>query len=80
MLHKAPDVNQWKDGEIFKPGEVWESPKGLLYTVEEITPSCQVKLRLSAHPGQGRIKWKNWDAVANWTRIGTISEYNELYA
>lgn len=58
------DKRQIAKGDIFRAGEVWESPKGTLYKV------MSVELRLATLrmglDGSGRIIRRPWDSVIGW--------------
>lgn len=55
--------------DCFVPGQVWESPRGSLYTVigyvEKPGKRKQAVLRLGEN-GQGRKQLRDWDAVVGW--------------
>ncbi|MGQ5735393.1 hypothetical protein ACUNI2_26930 [Serratia sp. IR-2025] len=51
-------------GDIFRAGEVWESPKGTLYKVMSVDLR-QATLRMGSD-GSGRIVRRPWDAVIGW--------------
>ncbi|EME1466181.1 hypothetical protein LL394_005265 [Serratia marcescens] len=52
-------------GDIFRAGEVWESPKGTLYKVMSVELR-QATLRMGSD-GSGRIVRRPWDAVIGWS-------------
>lgn len=52
-------------GDIFRAGEVWESPKGTLYKVMSVDLR-QATLRMGSD-GSGRIVRRPWDAVIGWS-------------
>ena len=52
-------------GDIFRAGEVWESPKGTLYKVMSVELR-QATLRMGSD-GSGRIVRRQWDAVIGWS-------------
>ena len=52
-------------GDVFRAGEVWESPKGTLYKVMSVELR-QVTLRMGLN-GSGRMMRRPWDAVIGWT-------------
>jgi len=52
-------------GDIFRAGEVWESPRGTLYKVIYVH-SRQATLRMGSD-GSGRIIRRPYDAVINWS-------------
>lgn len=56
-------------GEVFQPGEVWESPKGQLWKVLEYAyrpgKPKQALMRLG-EGGTGRKAERDWDGVCNW--------------
>lgn len=52
-------------GDIFRAGEVWESPKGTLYKVMSVELR-QATLRMGSD-GSGRIVRRAWDAVIGWS-------------
>lgn len=49
----------------FHVGQVWESPRGMLYKVIEVRRGGKAVLRLGVD-GKGRIVRRNWDAVMGW--------------
>ncbi|HEJ7052547.1 TPA: hypothetical protein SMF43_001492 [Serratia marcescens] len=53
------------NGDIFRAGEVWESPKGTLYKVISVELR-QATLRMGSD-GSGRIVRRPWDAVMGWS-------------
>lgn len=59
------DKRQIAKGDIFRPGEVWESPKGTLYKVMSVELR-QATLRMGSD-GSGRIVRRPWDAVIGWS-------------
>lgn len=65
-------ANKWNDGDCFRVGEVWASPRGSLWRVMSYAPMPpgyrrHVVLRLGADGG-GRKKLREWDAVQDWVR------------
>ena len=52
-------------GEAFQVGEVWQSPRGTLYRVQNREWN-NVVLRLGTH-GNGRMVRRRWDDVLGWT-------------
>lgn len=52
-------------GDIFRAGEVWESPKGTLYKVMSVELR-QATLRMGSD-GSVRIVRRPWDAVIGWS-------------
>ena len=70
-------IDSYTTGEVFKPGEVWSSPRGVLYTVEEVTVGGEALLRLGSNPGRGRLVRRDWDGAIGWRREGHT--YNEAY-
>ncbi|HFF8979807.1 hypothetical protein V6305_09330 [Serratia marcescens] len=52
-------------GDIFRAGEVWESPEGTLYKVMSVELR-QATLRMGSD-GSGRIVRRPWDAVIGWS-------------
>lgn len=52
-------------GDIFRAGEVWQSPKGTLYKVLDVQLR-QATLRMGSD-GSGRIIRRPYDAVINWS-------------
>ncbi|MBH2967511.1 hypothetical protein JZM41_00380 [Serratia marcescens] len=57
--------NEIAKGDIFRSGEVWESPKGTLYKVMSLELR-QATLRMGSD-GSGRIVRRPWDAVIGWS-------------
>ncbi|CAI1819947.1 Uncharacterised protein [Serratia quinivorans] len=55
-------------GDIFRVGEIWESPKGTLYKVMSVQLR-QATLRMGSD-GSGRIVRRPLDAVIGWTMSG----------
>lgn len=56
-------------GETFQYGEVWFSPRGVLWKVVGFAPAkhCpQAILRLGAE-GTGRKRVRDWDKVQGWS-------------
>jgi len=53
----------YMDGECFKPGEIWLSPRGTFYTVEDVEVGGKAKLRIGNEFGKGRIVRRDWDAA-----------------
>jgi len=54
-----------KKGERFQVGEVWVSPRGIIYKVVEITGN-QATLRMGLH-GNMRKQRRYVDAVNGWS-------------
>lgn len=52
-------------GEIFRVGEVWESPKGTLYKVIAAGVGQQMVLRRGIR-GDGPKRFRSWDRVSGW--------------
>jgi len=63
-------IYRYTTGDVFKPGEVWLSPRGTLYTVEDVTVGGQAVLRIGSTPVRGRIVRRDWDGVIGWRREG----------
>ncbi len=60
-------IYDYHDCDVFKPGEVWMSPRGYFWKVIESVPNGQALLRLGKD-GHGRISRRRWDHVCNWIR------------
>lgn len=61
---------RYEEGEVFEPGQVWISPKGVLWSVIEYGPRkgnafMMAVLRLGSSP-TGRKVRRPWDATSNW--------------
>ena len=57
-------MNITVEGERFQIGEVWESPRGYLYLVQDIVGS-QATLRMGTN-GHGRKVRRNVDSIDGW--------------
>lgn len=58
-------------GDCFEVGQVWESPRGTLYTVvaggyDHETRKCLVAVLRLGSDGKGRTVRRAWDAVKDW--------------
>ncbi|MBN3043323.1 hypothetical protein H4F47_10370 [Pectobacterium brasiliense] len=53
--------------EVFKVGEVWQSPRGTFYKVISVD-SREATLRKGSD-GSGKIMRRWWDDVVNWVRV-----------
>jgi len=60
-------ITEYHDCDVFKPGEVWQSPRGFLWRVMDCVPGVQATLR-QGRDGKGRIQRRRWDGVCNWVR------------
>jgi hypothetical protein len=60
-------INEYHDCDVFKPGEVWQSPRGYFWKVMDCVPGGQATLRQGLH-GQGRIQRRGWDQIGYWVR------------
>lgn len=60
-LQRLPDARLLS----FHLGQVWESPRGTLYTVERVVRGGHAILRRGTD-GRGRIERRPWDAVVGW--------------
>lgn len=54
-----------KKGERFQVGEVWQSPRGFLYKVTDVS-GRQAIMRMGSH-GKGRIRRRWVDAIEGWS-------------
>lgn len=63
----SPKVTPFIPGETFRPGEVWESPRGLLYRVERIDRMGKQIIAQMVAVKSGRGAHRPWDAVGGWT-------------
>lgn len=65
-------MNTLIKGEVFQPGEIWMSPKGVLHRVMayEVNDGMtkKVVLRISVD-GSGRKVIRDWDAISSWTLL-----------
>lgn len=56
-------------GEVFEPGQVWQTPKGTLWKVlryENRKGEKQVLMRQGVE-GTGRKQYRPWDKILDWT-------------
>lgn len=58
--------------DSFHVGQVWQSPRGCIYTVIKVE-NRQAALRLGSD-GRGRIVRRKWDDVINWVLISDIED------
>lgn len=59
-------IHDYADCEVFKPGEIWRSPRGNLYEVENVRVRIQASLR---HVSSRRLHRRAWDGVIGWARV-----------
>lgn len=75
------DHSTFVESERFNVGEIWRSPNGTIYTVENIGPERskrellfgkkrQATLRKGTD-GRGRRVNRDYDAIIGWARIKT---------
>lgn len=79
----APD-----DLDQFRVGQVWRSPKGTLYVVEQIGPERSNRERLFGKKKQatlrqrvaekGRRVRRDYDAIIGWAFVSTESHVDSL--
>jgi len=67
-------IDDYSDCDVFKPGEIWQTPRGLLLKVESVKVGGIAVLR----DGAGRKRMRSWDGVLSWVRIAAASEAREL--
>ena len=60
-------INDYADGNIFKPNEIWLSPKGIIYRVQSTKIGGMATLRRGQN-GDGPMMKRKWDEVDNWRR------------
>lgn len=56
-------------GDVFVPGQVWQTPRGTLWKILRYDYSSkgkQVLMRVG-EDGTGRKQYRPWDKVMNWT-------------
>lgn len=68
MTSPDTDHQHEPDADSFRPGEVWETPRGTLYRVEECRRGGKAVLRVGKSGG-GRKVVRDWDAVIGWVRV-----------
>lgn len=61
----APLLERYERASIFKPGELWMSPRGSYYRVMACVIGGHAVLRLGKD-GDGKIQRRRWDAVLGW--------------
>ncbi|MEQ9223787.1 MAG: hypothetical protein RJQ08_11730 [Salinisphaeraceae bacterium] len=67
-------LDDYADGEIFKPGEVWRSPRGTLYRVGRCRINGQAELQRMGRC-RGRTIRRAWDGVmGGWVREESAPE------
>lgn len=66
-------LSDYADGDIFKPGEVWQTPRGFVYRVMYSDIGGNAVLRVGSN-GTGRKVIRRWDSVNNWTKMRMASE------
>lgn len=66
-------ITEYADCEVFKPGELWRSPRGTLFHVESSAPNRAALLRPFPR-SSGRRRYVPWDGVEGWTREAARDE------
>lgn len=64
---QTPRITPFAPGETFRSGEVWESPRGLLYRIERVEREGKQIIARMVALKSGRSAHRSWDAVSGWT-------------
>lgn len=71
MKTDTRQIEDYDDFEVFKPGELWKSPRGITWLV--LSNAVCGKATLRRVPG-GAKNHRPWDDCINWVRVSAAPE------